>query len=97
MAADTSGSNAVVGGEVSSLANGIPGAANPIFYGSGTTVSSTVAPAAAITAWESFIINATKTVTVTPTSTTFSSASHLKHQWELILSFLIVNIVFNWA
>ncbi|EPQ51722.1 alpha/beta-hydrolase [Gloeophyllum trabeum ATCC 11539] len=49
-----SGSN-VVGGEVASLAGDYYPGGSEIYYGSGTTQSTYVAPSATIAAWESFI------------------------------------------
>jgi carboxypeptidase D len=54
----------VVGGEDPKLAGDIIPGTSVIFYGSGTTASSTIAPSASLAAWASFLA----TVTATPTS-----------------------------
>lgn len=62
----THGQVSVIGGENSSLSSDfLPGEHNPIFYGSGTTQSSTLWPSATIAAWDSFIATATVTSNLT--------------------------------
>ncbi|KDQ51807.1 hypothetical protein JAAARDRAFT_81336 [Jaapia argillacea MUCL 33604] len=56
----------VVGGESSLLGQGIIPGTTVIFYGSGTTVSSTSAPSATIASWASFLATATATSTPSP-------------------------------
>ncbi|GJJ06658.1 hypothetical protein Clacol_000853 [Clathrus columnatus] len=66
-----SGQTTVIGGENTEFAGGIlPGATNPIYYGSASTQFSTFWPSATISAWDNFISTANiaiATVTVLPT------------------------------
>ncbi|KDQ50292.1 hypothetical protein JAAARDRAFT_42181 [Jaapia argillacea MUCL 33604] len=56
----------VFGGESSLLGQGIIPGTTAIFYGWGTTVSSTSAPSATIASWASFLATATTTSTPSP-------------------------------
>lgn len=58
----------VVGGEDPALEGDILSGGGVIFYGSGTTASSLVAPSASLASWASFLATATLTSTIPSTS-----------------------------
>jgi carboxypeptidase D len=58
LVSDSSGSVQVVGGEASSLQNGILPGTSGIIYGSGSELSTAFYPSATVAAWDAFIATA---------------------------------------
>ncbi|KAI0634125.1 alpha/beta-hydrolase [Trametes polyzona] len=68
----------IVGGEEAALAGDYLPGGNKIFYGSGTTASTSTVPSATIAAWDAFLATATATPALSsgtvPTSSTWSAS-----------------------
>lgn len=87
---NTSGTVSVIGGENSTLAEDILPGKPPIFYGSGTTMSTYTFPSATIAAWNAFI--QTETATATATAGPQSSSNRLDR--SMVYPLIIVIVTF---
>lgn len=88
LGSNTTGSvvgSGVVGGEDAKLMEDVLPGSSVIFYGSGSTASSTAAPTATIAAWNSFIATATASSSATTTTTTSNAPNSTRRTAGLAL------------
>lgn len=96
-----SSSGTAVGGEDPTLAEDVLPGTNVIYYGPGTTAFSTVAPAATLAKWNSFIATATATATLPASKSTGTAHSNAAVVGQSFLSlhtitFIALLIIARW-